>query len=285
MPRAVPSPPTGPNRSDQARQRRLSLDRSRRLLRPPGPRPLQPPSSSRPPFGAPQALRVAPDGAAPHDPPCAGRGRLARPRWTTSGSSRPSPGTGTARAPLCSSDRARGRARRPGSSSATVVTALPSCRPCSMQARPSILAHHRPDPPEPGPACSSADLSSPRVIFNRATSVGPTSRRRARSKALRLAACSKQRGESRHSQAPRPCDVVPTTSEPPAVTTTRTMSSAAPAVRQPMQVRIGAMPVPPRSPRRFAPPLPRNRTPRRPESGPPTPRRAHLRRLPLPRRP
>ena len=83
-----------------------------------------------PSWPAEQAPRAGPGAAGPHGRPSSGRGRPGRPRWTTNGSSRPSPGTGRGRAPLCWSVRARERARRPGSSSATAVTALPSRRRC-----------------------------------------------------------------------------------------------------------------------------------------------------------
>ncbi len=97
------------------------------------------------------APRAGPAGEGPPGPPSDGRGRPARPRWTTSGSSRPSRGRGRGRAPPCWSVPARGRARRPGSSSATPVTALHSRRSAGTHIRPSILAHHGAEPSEPLP--------------------------------------------------------------------------------------------------------------------------------------
>ena len=93
-----------------------------------------------------------------------------------------------------------------------------------------------------------------------------TRSRSARSNARRLTAWSRQSGESRHNQAPRPQPLRPTAKEPSSRRTTRISPTTEPVRRHPLQVRTGAMPDPPRPPW-----TPKPRQGRRPDQ--PRPRR------------
>jgi len=94
------------------------------------------------------ALRVERRDAAPHDRPSAGRGRLARLRSTTSGSSHRSRDRCTCRGLPCWSAPTRGQARRRGSSWATGGSVLSDrgaaqCSGSRALARPYILTQRR----------------------------------------------------------------------------------------------------------------------------------------------
>ena len=85
-----------------------------------------------------------------------------------------------------------------------------------------------------GPGPPACPTSARRRSSTAPVATGP---RRARSKARRFCAESTQLTEPRHNQAPRPGSVRPGTSDPSSRRTTRTIVSAGPVRRHPMQVR------------------------------------------------
>lgn len=184
-----------PSDRSTLRPRRHELHRHRRCrtMRPAPWSSSQRPSSSRSSSSVPVVPPAAPVGEDPRDRPSAGRGRPARPRRTTNGSSPPSRGTGRGQVPLCWSSRARERARRRGSSSATAVTALPSlsyvltrtCDPLSSHitapAPPSpVRASARTPGARPGRIPTSANPPSPERLARTPCAVSPSRNRPAR---------------------------------------------------------------------------------------------------------
>ena len=113
--------------------------------------------------------------------------------------------------------------------------------------------------PAGGRYCSKFSILPRRARLVRSGSIEAlsTSVRRARENARFFSAASRQAPDPAHSHAPRPGNVRPARSSPPAPATTRTSSAVGAVRRQPIQVRTGvARPAIPPLPSRRLPPAP-----------------------------